>query len=828
MNKNKKKTLVANIKKTKQVFLIVLFSIILLFAVLIDLHKITKDWFIFVERDYISYVYAALATVSTISITVLSLIINSLDKKYFGVPIKVYLNMRRKIFRIKYFIPLSLIIILFSTFLLSKNMVNTLCVLFSFIIAYISYTSIILWDLITNDEFCFKKISEMIMENKINKKVKKQQILNYLFNGLYDFSESINKTYINDNVDLIIYISNQIDKEEINKKDYYNKLSNSFKIISDQADIIIAINEVYRIINSINISYSPREIENIIIPIILKVQYLSFVEYQTNKYNEIIIYLEKNDAIKDEIKINILYKLFESLYNNEIFTNNKKVSILNQFILRLMLLGDQPHNYNDDKQKVLLMILKYKILNNTNYEQAQFLMKQLLEAIDFYSGLSYKNSPNYFETVALIYLIIYLYSESEVETLIPEHREKIKELINLKKNDLSPKEGTFKNLINLNFNDIIVALLNINKMKYDSLTFLENFTDLNYSKSVVWDSSSGFDFAMCNFYLSYKYHYPHELITNWDEIENKMFYLQGIQEFFVMNNSGRISLISNKVKKIDTISKWIDLKYEINAKTINNIFFKNNELIKKIYYENIPKINFCELSKKIKTYVNEKIINSELEEYSNSVEIIDDEKQYYFGKITKTDYLQEQYQESIIDGIYENLIKISYNEILKAIDQEKDIKYNKIGIEAFIEEIKYKEYSNTNFDLKNELFYFKDKIKSENWVWIENSSLEKITNKYIKSKVIYKDSLPKFNVKLNEYKIENLSDNECEKYSEKYKISNEYYKIDNAYYTKSEVMDIISNNYRKVAVIYIFKINKSNSFSGFKLKFDYTKLEEEI
>lgn len=661
--------LAANIKKTKQVLLIVLFSILLLFAVLIDFHKITQDWFIFVEKDYIYYVYAALATVSTISITVLSLIINSLDKKYYGVPIKVYLNMRRKIFRIKYFIPFSLIIILFSTFLLSKNMANTICVIFSFIIAYISYTSIILWDLITNDEFCFKKISEMILENKINKKVKKQQILNYLFKGLYDFSESINKTYIKDNVDLIIYISNQIDKEEINKKDYYNKLSTSFKIISDQADIIIAINEVYRIINSINISYSPREIENIIIPIILKVQYLSFVEYQAYKYNEIINHLEKNDTIMDEIKINILYKLFDSLYNNEIFTNNEKVSILNHFIFLLILFLNQSHNYDDDKQKVLLMILKYKILDNTNYHQSQFVMKLLLKAMDHYRGLSYKNSPKYFETVALIYLIIYLYSESEVETFIPEHREKIKELIYIKKNDLSPKEGTFKNLIKRNYNEIIVALLNIKIVKYNSLTFLENFTDFNYSKSVVWDSSSGFDFAMCNFYLSYKYLYPYELIINWDGIENKLFYLHRIQEFFVMDSSGKISLKSNKVTKIDTISKWIDFKYEINEKSINNIFFKNNELIKKNYYENVPKINFCDLSKKIKNYVNEKIINSKLEEYSNSVEIKDDENQYYLIKITKIDYLQKQYYESIIDGIYENLIEISYNEILKEIDQ---------------------------------------------------------------------------------------------------------------------------------------------------------------
>lgn len=86
--------------------------------------------------------------------------------------------------------------------------------------------------------------------------------------------------------------------------------------------------------------------------------------------------------------------------------------------------------------------------------------------------------------------------------------------------------------------------------------------------------------------------------------------------------------------------------------------------------------------------------------------------------------------------------------------------------------------------------------------------------------------MPKFNVKINDYKIENLNDNECEKYSENFKVSNEYYKIDNTYYTKSEAMDLINKNCRKVAVIFAFKIDKPDDFCGMKINFDYTKLKK--
>lgn len=129
--------------------------------------------------------------------------------------------------------------------------------------------------------------------------------------------------------------------------------------------------------------------------------------------------------------------------------------------------------------------------------------------------------------------------------------------------------------------------------------------------------------------------------------------------------------------------------------------------------------------------------------------------------------------------------------------------------------------------MKNELFYFKDKIKTENWDWLKKIPFETIQNKYLKSKVIYKDYLPKFNVKVNDYKIENLKEDECEKYSKNFKKINEYIIIEDAYYTKSEAMDLINKKYRKVTVIYTFKINKPNNFSGFKVNFDYTKLEEE-
>ena len=69
--------------------------LILSFAVILDIIlklDIPLVYIIPVEKEYVYYVFAALATVSTICVSILTIITNLIDKKYYGIPFKIIIN----------------------------------------------------------------------------------------------------------------------------------------------------------------------------------------------------------------------------------------------------------------------------------------------------------------------------------------------------------------------------------------------------------------------------------------------------------------------------------------------------------------------------------------------------------------------------------------------------------------------------------------------------------------------------------------------------------------------------------------------------------------
>lgn len=384
---------------------------------------------------------------------------------------------------------------------------------------------------------------------------------------------------------------------------------------------------------------------------------------------------------------------------------------------------------------------------------------------------------------------------------------------------------TFKSLIINNFDEIVIALLNIKKERYNSLTFLENFTDLNYSKSVVWDISAGFDFAMCNFFFSYHYQYPYELINNWDDIGDKQFYLQRIQEFFVIDSLGNISLTQKKDKKINEIKKWINYEHEINAIKINNLFAKNNDILKEKYVEDINKKN--------NEFINSR--NEVIKKYN-----------YNFSKDFDIGTNSDKNKLNIKDETFSIPFDVEYNqdllEVCKKIDKKCNLEiykkeilplfekkiydFNILGINNFIELIKNENFNHINFNLEGELYLFKRKIKSENWEWIEKNKFSLNKNKFLGAKVIYKGSLPVFKNTLLDFKIENYSDEAISTYLEKNNVSDDYYKISNIYFTKTKALEIIDKKYKIANIIFRYQIDIPKNFNGIKIEFDYAKLKK--
>ncbi len=820
--------------------LIILSLIFLLFAVLIDLKIIYKSWFIPVEKEYIYYVYAALATVSTISITVLSLIVNFLDKRYYGVPIKELFNSRKDILKLSNFILLIFILNIFATFFLAIKYINCVVSILVITMTYIYYVSKYLWELSTNDAKCKDEIELYLGKNDYSNFEDTKQKVDYLIEGLSISKNNTNLDVLDKNIKFVLMIRDNVKLNEDNvnensvkkiKKYIQSQINIAFDIISKKHGLLIAIDKVLVIMDSQKGSkFKSYDNWDIIEPYIKNIQFVNDSELYSLNLDKLVTGLEYINTIEAHEKVFVLFYYIECLLNNEIISKKVKNSIITNLISQLVLfdVSDYNNRYNIVKQEVIIKILKYNILINQDFEQAEFLIKVL--SLEIYRGYycKYENDKYFYETIALIYFTIYLYSENEVETISPKHREKIKGLIYLSQENIFNKSICFQTVITDYFDYIIKALWNMTEVKIESLSYLEDIKIFTESKVVVWNFYAFINFSMCNLFLTNKYKNPIELIENWENIKDKDIYAREINDFFDIDkdNDKNKVLRQKKHDKINSIAKWINRPSYVNKKFVNDISEKTNNAIKKVNKNNKVNLNDKTVSEKVEKKVNEKFKKAKLDEYCNSIELSEDDKEYYFAEIKESQYLQEQYHENIVDRIYDKLFQILYNEISKSIELKK-FDYSINGVESLIKDLNSNSYTKTNFNLTSELFYFKNKLKTENWAFLEKLNLESVENKYLKAKVVYKEYLPKFNVKVNDYKIEKLNDTECEKYSENFKISNEYYKIDNAYSTKSEIMDMIYEKYRKVIVIYTFKIEEPNNFSGFKIKFDYSKLEKE-
>lgn len=221
------------------------FSIILLFfALLIDLNKINRSWLILVEKEYIYYVYAALATVSTISITVLSLITNLLGKKYFGIPIKEIFNSKNGFLKISNFIKLVFLLDLFATLCLAIKYINCVVSLLIIIMLYVLKVSNYLWNLSVNDSKCKNEIELYLVKNDYSNFENTKQKIDYLVEGLSISKNNTALAMLDRNIEFICMIRDNANAQEKIKKYIHDQVNIVFDIISIKHGLFIAIDKV--------------------------------------------------------------------------------------------------------------------------------------------------------------------------------------------------------------------------------------------------------------------------------------------------------------------------------------------------------------------------------------------------------------------------------------------------------------------------------------------------------------------------------------------------------------------------------------------------------
>ena len=530
--------------------LITLVAIIIIIGVYLDILVSGGISIILVNSNYIFYVYAALATIAALSATMLTVIINSFDNKYYGFTLKEIVGFNNEYIKISNAIPVALISIFFATFFLAVNMINTIVsILFGVLFIVISM-SVYIWELSSNDKFCYK-----LVKREIKRIVKSNDevAIAILFSKLFDsYILRVEQTGIRTAEETLDILINAIEETEITEPigmslDLY--IGKAFNRVGEQAGFIIAIDKVLKLYNYMDPEFKKYDRRVILLKPIERIRYISDQELTTSSIVGLSNGLDSQDTIDDFEKVFILYQYFKNVYLNEVLSRKVRKRLLTEQIEHLTDFSWSDENiYDSVKQKTLVYIVKDYVLTNKDIEESKEIFIEISKRL--YSN-GYSKSVKLFESIALIYLAIYVYSECEIETLKQEHREKLKTLINEYEEDIHTNKISFKVVLHTYYQDVVKALWNLSEHTISEYSFMEFFPLDFVAKSPNWNLQTSFNFAIYSYFLSY-YQFafpPYDMIDDWENNANRIFYLKQMIEFFNPETNKRLEIISSWIEK---------------------------------------------------------------------------------------------------------------------------------------------------------------------------------------------------------------------------------------------------------------------------------------
>ena len=762
-----------------------------------------------VDNNYAHSLFAAIVTISTISVTILTVIINSSDRKYLGFNINEIVNFKSKYFRMNYIIPIILILDLFSAICLTKKYSNLLGLLFFITSLFLVNFSIFIWRVNTDSKFCIDLVKGYIKNNITNN----LNMINKFFEGLFFYLENNQLNNILLNIDIIIELVNNLDESQykasadneklksynefINK--LYSNINQAFILAEKHYSLFFALDNIFIIFIKVNSKINNKsnpEIETIRNSI-EKFQFYNDNQLFIPEIYNLVSYLEDFSNISNQQKEFIIYNLFFNIYKNEILSDNIKSNILERIISDLVFYRKMSEDFNRVKQRILLTIIRNFILLNPSESVSNNLMAILSEKL--YQKMFYSDNLIY-ETVSLIYLLFYVYSFKEVETINEKHRTIIKNLIYSTNDKITTNPISFRYILcyQYNYSKIEYSLWNLSDDIFNKYSYLEYFPHDFVSKSPNWELNVGINFAIY-YYLINWYNSSLE-ITKKDFWNFHRLYAKALLDMF---DEKQFILKEKYLNEFNQLAKWIDVKPVLSIEKQKQIFDFVNLNYSEIYIKEQNSIKNEQFDFDIdllnrllcKTLVEKEFIG-----FNNQIK-------YSKNKILKLKTLINKNYHKIENQIIEIIIMYYFNRIYNSFikDKTKTIKigFDLSSVKILLSCLEKNNYKYRNFDYTNDLAFSKETQSTTDFIQLEEKTkkIEYKKTKNINSRLFFNDNDLNFNLIITSCTSIELNETELEEQIEQYKISENIYKIDSIYINRENIINIIKKKYCNLLIV---------------------------
>lgn len=789
---------------------LIIYSLVSIFIILVLSYFLRcfniTSFFYAIKKDYISieniklYTWQAQITVGLISLTLIGLILNKLDSRVNGQPIKMFVLYKDK-FRLDYLDTILLVIIISIFNLIFIMYFGVTEVLISFVITNVLIILLFVetYNLMFNPEK-YKKISKEYIDKCISKyKLYSENSLNEI---LENFREDINLNC---------------------QKNIKKELKNDIKLLceilnkTDDKDIFLIINNIFMTeLKNVDDEYSCEILEYIInntkevqlySNLKITIGYIYIYKFKSNNrkyYNEVLIFIRNELIYEDSYKDNrekrkLIFEVFREIY----FNLDNRDKNFKEFIEKIIPYECEKLNENQSNmlRDILLIILKEFIIKNLDYRNYYALFEVIFERNAGAIKLDYELDWLY-ETCLTnsVYLYYLIYKE---ELLRDEYKKSIKKFLEIKlDNKMVENIDCFKIIKN----KYKFSLKYYQKLKNSSIKYWE-IMPYGEAKCMIMDSSID-EFYILYFLIIVNENCYEEIINDIEIDLCRKIIEWSNENFEIETNKLKLTEEFAKLFNVEIDNKRVKEKYSLLKSFVNNKLVKHDIRVaeEKNCNENI------ELKEQLESDIlsilkSNKLISFD-EVYDNPIEEqrIEVFKDYIYDKSTDAEEYISRISKKIENEFLAKLIK----------DLEKITLTRKSH--KIIEELKEKiNLNEIKINIDKSLSYYSIWFMNDNE---ENKSLirsiDKICEKYElgnSNKIIYLNNKPKITVEIVELKIKEYTENECENIIKSYfKEIEEKYLINNLLYEEFDAKKYIFSKYCYIKINYKIDICNLNGF----------------
>lgn len=765
-------------------------------------------------ESFADYIFSAIVTVSVLSITLISMIANSLKDTYYGFELKTILRFKKSSINLNMFSTVTLSNIIVAIVLLAAfdkhNTVNTLIAVLVATILMIIVMSMNVNEIISNDLFCRKRVEQYIVsigQQSLYNKENFMQDLNNLFRGWNVAIEKKNPEERAEVVSLIIELLKAYKRKE--EKQYQiativnSKISKIIEESSFTFGYQVAVQDVIRIYESF--TDSPHDMSNIICKPLEKLMgygdsKISEIDYLQDITELYFINLYKEKKVSDSLIAMMYYRYFKAIEENVICSPSLRSQLIKQFIKKMTRdCSDDKEKKLTNEQKVLLGILKRDIIQNENPNEREQLYKLILQNIieQTYYGRQEYGFNNY---VSMVGQILFNYCLMESEVLTQAYRNELKKLA--KSRFASPNIAiiSIKSCLQLNIENILIAFAKrLQESNCDDYRSYDYFPGYTCVKTAVWGFENDILYFMLLYVLFYDEVMPLDdgLYFEWGKMDSEM--KNEITKEF--SNFFDVSQKCFKAYFVDLLHEFSEMMGYEDSEKIDMLINNNQESIFSSVNE-LRKDTVIKYSKDVKVpSMDECIISQQLTEFLEEENIFGWDSEFRDGKAFEFTMApvygrrENRVDRAIARDIKEAAV-YGINWYIANKTKRLYLSHDLKGIEAFYKYLQRNKLMYRNFDFLNN---YRIKRLDMSQSYLEEVSqacnqtiLEK--TKGIKSPMFYDKEKFKFNIEVIDYKPKNLTDEEALWYIGDKGDYSGLYNVEGALMSKEQAVEVIKKN----------------------------------